>query len=261
MRQPFQKVGRICLLVLLCLTFPLASRAVAQPGNPRSPAETAIDMARADPGGIWRSTVDSTRRLLVVWEPRSIELICRGEFVASAVEGKGEFVGIARRPDAISGASPDRGYQFQVIRVGLADARSLRICFGKALNDSDALCETWERESAAARASGAGDPAGRDAPLPRYGDYVYVEELPEPVERVQPQYPDRAREKGIDGTVNVQVLVGTDGLVKDVRVVKSIPELDESAVACVRRWRFKPARAKGQPVAVWVGVPVKFTLH
>jgi TonB family protein len=43
--------------------------------------------------------------------------------------------------------------------------------------------------------------------------------------------------------------------------VKSIPGLDEAAMACLRQWRFKPALAKGQPVVVWVGVPVKFSLH
>jgi protein TonB len=57
------------------------------------------------------------------------------------------------------------------------------------------------------------------------------------------------------------VLVGKDGFVKDTRVVKSIPELDDAAVASVRQWRFNPAYANGAPVAVWVAVPVKFSLH
>jgi TonB family protein len=50
--------------------------------------------------------------------------------------------------------------------------------------------------------------------------------------------------------------------VHDVRVVKSIPELDGAAMACMRQWKFKPAKDEhGQPVTVWVGVPIKFTLH
>jgi protein TonB len=97
--------------------------------------------------------------------------------------------------------------------------------------------------------------------LPAFGDYVYVEELPEPITRVNPIYPDLAREAGVDGQVNVQALVGKDGRVKDVRVVKSIPMLDESAKAAVRQWVFKPALSNNKPVAVWVGVPVKFSLH
>ena len=97
--------------------------------------------------------------------------------------------------------------------------------------------------------------------LPKFGDYVYVEELPEAVTRIPPSYPDLAREAGVDGTVMVQALVGKDGKVKDVRVVKSIPMLDDAAKAAVRQWVFKPALSNNKPVAVWVGVPVKFSLH
>ncbi len=103
--------------------------------------------------------------------------------------------------------------------------------------------------------------APSDDAMPKFGDYVYVEELPEAVTRVPPTYPDLAREAGVDGTVMVQALVGKDGKVKDVRVVKSIPMLDESAKTAVRQWVFKPALSNNKPVAVWVGVPVKFSLH
>jgi protein TonB len=100
-----------------------------------------------------------------------------------------------------------------------------------------------------------------DDELPKYGDYVYVEELPEAITKVNPLYPDIAREASVDGTVMVQALVGRDGRVKDTRVVKSIPMLDAAAVAAVRQWVFKPALSNNKPVAVWVAVPLKFTLH
>ena len=100
-----------------------------------------------------------------------------------------------------------------------------------------------------------------DEDLPEFGDYVYVEELPEAITKVKPLYPDLAREAGVDGTVMVQALVGKDGRVKDTRVVKSVPMLDAAAVTAVRQWVFKPALSNNKPVAVWVAVPVKFTLH
>ena len=100
-----------------------------------------------------------------------------------------------------------------------------------------------------------------DEELPKYGEYVYVEELPEAITKVNPQYPDIAREASVDGTVMVQALVGRDGRVKDTRVVKSIPMLDAAAVAAVRQWVFKPALSNNKPVAVWVAVPLKFTLR
>lgn len=97
--------------------------------------------------------------------------------------------------------------------------------------------------------------------LPKFGEYVYVEELPEAITKVPPVYPDLAREAGVDGMVLVQALVGKDGKVKDTRVVKSIAMLDAAAVAAVKQWVFKPALSNNKPVAVWVAVPVKFSLH
>ena len=97
--------------------------------------------------------------------------------------------------------------------------------------------------------------------LPQFGQYVYVEELPEAVTKVQPIYPDLAREAGVDGTVMVQALVGKDGRVKDTKVVKSIPMLDQAATTAVKGWVFKPALSNNKPVAVWVAVPVRFSLH
>ena len=97
--------------------------------------------------------------------------------------------------------------------------------------------------------------------LPQFGEYVYVEELPEAITKVKPDYPDIAREAGVDGVVLVQALVGKDGKVKDVRVVKPIPMLNDAAIAAVRQWVFKPALSNNKPVAVWVAVPVRFSLQ
>jgi protein TonB len=114
-------------------------------------------------------------------------------------------------------------------------------------------------------ATGPGDqivvaPPSEDE-LPKFGEYVYVEELPEAVTKVPPVYPELARDANVDGTVMVQALAGKDGKVKDTRVVKSIPMLDASAVAAVKQWVFKPALSNNKPVAVWVAVPVRFTLQ
>ena len=115
----------------------------------------------------------------------------------------------------------------------------------------------------------AGDPQGdKPAPgppgpahRPEFGEYVYVEELPEALTKIAPTYPDEARESGVQGVVLVQALVIEDGSVADCRIVNSIPLLDEAAIAAVRQWRFKPARTAGKPVAVWLAVPVRFSLQ
>lgn len=97
--------------------------------------------------------------------------------------------------------------------------------------------------------------------MPKFGEYVYVEEMPEAITKVPPVYPDIAREAGVDGQVLVQALVGKDGRVKDVRVVKSVAMLDKAAIDAVKQWVFKPALSNNKPVAVWVAVPVRFSLQ
>jgi TonB family protein len=89
----------------------------------------------------------------------------------------------------------------------------------------------------------------------------YVEELPYAIVKVYPIYPDSARDAGVDGIVVVQALVCACGEVSETRVIKSIPMLDKAATDAVRKWIFKPATSAGEPVAVWVGVPCKFSLH
>ena len=97
--------------------------------------------------------------------------------------------------------------------------------------------------------------------LPKVEENISVEELPEAISKVAPQYPEAARQASVDGTVMVKALVGKDGRVKDTRIAKSIPMLDAAAVAAVQQWVFKPAKSRSGPVAVWIVTPVKFTLH
>jgi protein TonB len=96
---------------------------------------------------------------------------------------------------------------------------------------------------------------------PKPGEYIFVEELPEAITRVTPSYPEEARQKGIQGTVVVQALVGKFGVVSNTFIVSSVPGLDQAAQEAVLQWTFKPARAKGKNIAVWVAVPVRFSLH
>ena len=88
-----------------------------------------------------------------------------------------------------------------------------------------------------------------------------VDVFPEQRAPLAPEYPKAARDAGVQGTVRVMAWVKTDGTVGDTRVVKSIAALDAAAVAAVKQLRFKPASFQGKPVAVWVGVPVRFTIH
>lgn len=85
---------------------------------------------------------------------------------------------------------------------------------------------------------------------------------PEPVQMVKPVYPETAREKGIQGTVFVRVLVDTTGSVRETEVFKSAhPELDSAAVRAIRQWEFSPSRYMDRPVPQYVCVPIRFALE
>ena len=88
-----------------------------------------------------------------------------------------------------------------------------------------------------------------------------VDELPEVSKRVAPIYPLDARRDDVSGVVFAQALVGKDGAIRDVFVVSGPVALRDAALDAIWQWRFKPAVKDHQPVAVWVMVPVKFTLR
>lgn len=68
-----------------------------------------------------------------------------------------------------------------------------------------------------------------------------------------PPYPAMARRMGEEGEVRLDVQVGPDGSVLDVRLKKSSGSrlLDQTAIETVKKWRFSPATIDGRPVAEW----------
>ena len=79
----------------------------------------------------------------------------------------------------------------------------------------------------------------------------------------RPGYPKRARRRGYEGTVVLEVLVDTDGRVKELRVLKSSGHrvLDKAALKSVNGWLFEPGMVGDEKVDMWVRVPVRFELR
>jgi TonB family protein len=76
-----------------------------------------------------------------------------------------------------------------------------------------------------------------------------------------PEYPAKAREEKnmLNGNVEVSLTVGTDGLPRNVVVLKSLrPDFDQSALTAVRQYRFKPAVVNGNPVTANLTIQVNF---
>lgn len=80
------------------------------------------------------------------------------------------------------------------------------------------------------------------------------------INRVQPVYPEIARQLRIQGTVAVNVIVRKDGTVTVQNVGAGHPLLSPAAVAAVQQWRYEPTTINGEPVDVQAKVYVNFAL-
>jgi protein TonB len=85
---------------------------------------------------------------------------------------------------------------------------------------------------------------------------------PTVVDWTDPPYPQQARQQGVEGTVVLRLTVRADGTPSDVRLSQSSghTDLDNAAVAHVRRSRFSPALRNGEPVSATITFRVKFRL-
>ncbi|HJR60842.1 MAG TPA: energy transducer TonB [Vicinamibacterales bacterium] len=84
---------------------------------------------------------------------------------------------------------------------------------------------------------------------------------PAKIRHVAPVYPVIAQQARVDGIVIIEAVIGTDGRVKDARVLRSKPLLDQAALAAVRQWIFTPTMLNGAPVPVIMTVTVHFRLN
>lgn len=84
---------------------------------------------------------------------------------------------------------------------------------------------------------------------------------PRVVFKMLPPYPDVAREKRIEGEVLMEIVVGTDGSVREAKVTKGAEaSLDAAALGAVRQWRYEVTRVDGDAVEVVMPESLKFVL-
>ena len=110
-----------------------------------------------------------------------------------------------------------------------------------------------------------GDMLGRDAGLD--ADLVLkeeaVDEPPQVVLRVAPEYPPAAEDQGIEGYVVFKLKVTSEGRVEQVWVIDARPPgvFEAAAVRAVRQYRFSPARYRGHAVPVLARQKLIFALE
>lgn len=74
------------------------------------------------------------------------------------------------------------------------------------------------------------------------------------------KYPEAARKKNIQGDVKLDIVIGTDGKVKSVKVTDGPKQLTKAAVHAVEHWRYQPTVLSGKPVEVETTVDLQFKL-
>jgi len=84
---------------------------------------------------------------------------------------------------------------------------------------------------------------------------------PRKIVDVAPVYPEIARSAGVGGLVILEATINEEGIVEQVRVLRSTPLLEAAAIAAVKRWRYTPTLLNGKPVAVLMTVTVNFQLR
>jgi len=98
-----------------------------------------------------------------------------------------------------------------------------------------------------------------DTKIYRVGNGVSA---PRVLARVDPEYTKEARDAQIEGTVLLSITVGSDGVPRDIEVVRSLyPGLNEKAIAAVQQWKFQPGTKDGEAVSVKATIEVNFRLE
>jgi TonB family protein len=291
-----RRIGLCLVLALLATTAlaaPRAQRVVAAPPLPSGcePAELRVRLAGADSadvakacGGIVRPWADRGMRgrglsLRVYgrrhadqdWAERAARLLTGDSVVDTAYDQPWIEIGCDT-------AAHVPIYVLRLMRNGQSTVAVLRFDLGAALLfdrerplGSIAFGERGDSLWAALAEVLEDDPllrGPRPTPLPALMEFhppdlgvAKAEELPEQTKKVAPVYPREAREDGVSGEVFLQALVSRDGTIRDAFVLSGPPMLRDAALDCIWEWRFKPAANAHQPVAVWVMLPVKFTLR
>lgn len=81
------------------------------------------------------------------------------------------------------------------------------------------------------------------------------------IHRVEPIYPPLARQMHMEGRVELQAIIATDGTIQSLEVVGGHPIFYQSAVDAVRQWRYRATVLNGQPVEIDTHITVIYTMQ
>jgi protein TonB len=105
-------------------------------------------------------------------------------------------------------------------------------------------------------------PATEADPTP--DEFIDVSEEPHEVQPLEKLivYPEIARRSGLEGKVQLQALIGKDGHVEKVEILKSDYDIfRDAAIAAMKSAKFTPARQNGTPLKLWITRTINFKLN
>jgi len=103
-------------------------------------------------------------------------------------------------------------------------------------------------------------PPAENAPAPKRIRISGVQ-MARLVHRVEPDYPVLARQMRVAGVVQLEGIIGTDGRLRELRVLSGHPLLARAALDAVRQWIYEPTLLGGDPVEVIAPITVTFRLN
>jgi len=110
--------------------------------------------------------------------------------------------------------------------------------------------------------AGIGDGSGGNYGGGNYRPGVNGVSDPTLIYSIEPEFSDEARKARYQGVVLVGLVVGADGLPKNLRILHALGMgLDEKAIEAVKQYRFKPAMKDGKAVPVTIAVEVNFHIY
>jgi TonB family protein len=80
------------------------------------------------------------------------------------------------------------------------------------------------------------------------------------IHRVEPEYPEQARQKQIQGAVVLEARIHPDGTIESLKVTSGQPLLADAAMAAVKQWRFRQHQINGKPAEMQTTITLNFRL-
>ena len=230
---------RFMWLLLLIPLLGMTSVLFARTDNKADKTPTQVKISEGDI--ITGRVIDADGPIFMA---RIFEVDLRGRIFASSItDPEGNFAFKLVNPDDMILVTKDGYEDFK----GVIDSKEITITLKKA--DAESLqVEDKQEEAMVVVEEMPGFPGGL---------FVLMQYLNDNI-----QYPDKAKNDGVEGRVIVSFIVGKEGLIKDAQVEKSVdPELDAEAIRVVSGMpRWTPGKSQGEPVDVKYSIPINFQL-